>query len=199
MKKTAITSVLVMGLVTGCASINMIGEQKLISTQGQKGCWVANPSCTDTKEVKAFTGVSHNYAMETDARDDALKNARKQIIDATGVSGERKVYEIISSAGVSSDIISPAVISDDMTKLVSDAFVKARAKEFYIEQWKEWKADGPSTFYKVYVLVLIPNSEVEAQIKESLKNKAETIKNEQDKRNIDRALELMKKMETGDW
>jgi hypothetical protein len=184
----------------GCVSTrHQIGEETLISTKGKKGCWVTNPSCADTRETKAFTGISHRYRMEADARDDALKNARKQIIDAMGVSGKRKVYEVISSAGVSSDIIDPAVVADDMTKLVSQAFIKSRAKEFYIENWKEWKENGWNGFCRAYVLVPISNSEIEAQMEESIRKKAEALKEEKDRKNIERALKLMKKMETEDW
>ena len=183
----------------GCTTPHRIGEQKLISTQGHKGCWVTNPSCADTKDSKAFTGVSHQCKMEADARDDALKNARKQIIDAIGVHGKRKVEEVISNAGVSSDILAPVVVIDDMTKLVSEAFIKSRAKEFYVEQWREWKTDGSYTFYKTYVLVQIFNSDVETQLKESITKKAKALKEERDKKSIERAMELMKKMGTDDW
>ena len=200
MQRVAMIVYVCMGLMLGCATTrHTVGYEELVSTDGERGCWITNPSCADTREEKGFTGISHRYKMEVDARNDALKNARQQIIDAAGVHGQRKIYEVISSVGVSSDIINPAVVSDEMTKLVSEAFVQSKAKKWYVEKWKKWIESGPEYSYKVYVLVLISNEDVEEQMKESILKQAEATKDEQIERNINRALELMKRMESKDW
>lgn len=183
----------------GCATAQKIGERKLTSEKGDKGEWITDLSLEDTREGKAFTGVSHDFSNEADARNDALKNARAQIVDAMGVYGKRKVQEVITHSGVASDIIDPGLAVQDMTELISESYVKARAKKYYIQEYNENTSVGIKTIFKAYVLVFITNAEIDEQVKETIKKKTNEIKDEKDKKNIDSAIELMEKMETDDW
>mgnify|MGYP000424442912 CR=1 FL=1 len=197
MRGRNIALILLAAAFFGCGTMQT-GQQMLISEEGQKS-WITDPGKFDTENAKAFVGLSSRIKTETGARKDALKDARKQILDSMGVNIKRKIREVITSAGLSSNIIDPGVVMDDMSSFVSEGFVKARAKKYYVQKWKEKTPKGWQWYYKVYVLVLMPNKSFDEGIKQSLKQKAAEIKDEQAKRNIERAVDLMKKMETGDW
>lgn len=154
--------------------------------------WVDNPSKKDTKELKAFVGISRDFEMEGDARDDALKDARQQIIDFMGILGKRVIREAVVTSGMSTDIIDPAVAMKDQSEFVSESFVKTRAKEYHIEKWQRVEDDlSLKNFYKAYVLVLFNEKDGDDLMKQALaaaKKKAET---EAQKRLIERAEKLV--------
>ena len=172
-------------------------EEKISGSERPK--WVDTPVKEDTKEAKAFVGLSLNEQMESQARAGALEDARKQIIDAMGVYGKRKIDEVITSVGSISDIINPGIVKDEATKMVSESIVKSRANQFHIERWKRITESGVGYYYKVFVLVLFPNDQAAQITKDAITLAAKQAKDTQDKRNIDRALEAMKELKSNDW
>lgn len=50
--------------------------------------WTTAPADYDSKEAKAFCGISHNFSSDGEDRDNSLENARKQIVDALGTYGK---------------------------------------------------------------------------------------------------------------
>ncbi|RLA95233.1 MAG: hypothetical protein DRG83_18835 [Deltaproteobacteria bacterium] len=191
---------LIFFVLSGCASTKQfpIGSEVLVSGK-EKPSWINRPTEKDTKKAKAFVGTSLNESMESQARAGALEDARKQIIDAMGVYGKRKINEVISSVGTVSDIINPGVVRDEATKMVSESIVKSRAHQYHIERWRRVTQSGVEYYYKAYVLVLFPNEQAAQITRDAIQTAAQNVKDEQDKRNIERALKVMEELKTNEW
>ena len=172
-------------------------EEKV--TGGNPPIWTTIPADFDTKEAKAFCGTSHNFSSDGEARDNALENARKQIVDAMGTYGKHVIDEVISSVGTAGSILDPGMVRDEATKLVSESMVKTRAREFHVEKWSKVTNAGIDYFYKSYVMVLWNNADAAEVVKQAIIKQAEKSKSEDEKQNIDRALEMMEKLKSEDW
>jgi hypothetical protein len=175
-----------------------VGYEEKVSG-GNPPIWTTVPADLDSKEAKAFCGTSHNFSSDGEARDNALENARKQIVDAVGTYGKHVIDEVISSVGTAGSILDPGVVRDDATKLVSESLVKTRAREFHVEKWSRVTERGLEYYYKSYVLVLWNNADAQEAVKEALTKQAEKAKTETDKQNIDRALKMMEQLKSEDW
>lgn len=191
---------LLLYVLTSCSSTRYpIGYEEPVDDQKPPE-WVYHPAKSDTKEAKAFTGTSQHFSTEAEARDDALKNSRKQIIDAMGTYGRHIIKEVISLVGTASTILDPGVVRDDATKLVSESTVKSRAADFFVQQWRRYAEDNRvEYYYKAYVLVKWFNKDTKEAVSESLREQTKMAKTEQDRLNIERALEEMKRLESEDW
>jgi len=195
-----IVSLVISAFLLSCSTVKQVPvghEEKISGSERPK--WVDTPVEEDTKDSKAFVGLSLNEKMESKARAGALEDARKQIIDAMGVYGKRKIDEVISTFGSISDIINPGIVRDEATKMVSENIVKSRSNQFHIERWKRITESGVDYYYKAYVLVLFPNDQAAQITKDVIELVAKQAKDEQDKRSIDRALEAMKELKSNDW
>ncbi|OQX88536.1 hypothetical protein B6D60_02025 [candidate division KSB1 bacterium 4484_87] len=187
------TFVLAVFLIFGCASKQQLVPGMEIQITGKKQPnWVNNPSKKDSKELKAFVGISHDFEMEGDARRDALKDARQQIIDFMGILGKKVLKEAVITSGMSTDIIVPAIASKDQTEFISESFVKTRAKEYHVEKWQRVEDDGAlKNFYKSYVLVLFNEKDSEDLMKQALRNAKKKAETEMQKRLIEKAEKLI--------
>ena len=175
-----------------------VGYEEKVSG-GNQPDWATIPADFDTKEAKAFCGTSHNFSSDGEARDNALENARKQIVDAMGTYGKHVIDEVISSVGTAGSILDPGMVRDEATKLVSESMVKTRAREFHVEKWSKVTNSGIDYFYKSYVLVQWNNADAAEVVKQAIIKQAEKSKSEEEKQNIDRALEMMEKLKSEDW
>ncbi len=199
MKQTFIAAICLLFVACAGTQQRPIGfEERLTKDEAPE--WSVRPIDFDNKEYKAFCGTSHNFSSDGEARDNAMQNARKQIIDAVGTFGKHVINEVISSVGTAGSVLDPAVVRDDATKLVSEALVASRGSEFHVEKWSRVEDGGRiSYYYKAYVLVMWNNNDAQNAVAESLKRQAAESKNEQDKININRALDQMKRLQSGDW
>ncbi len=197
MRRFTLLSMLLLSV--GCAAHRPVGFESRI-TEADPPEWTVRPMKFDTKEAKAFCGVSHNVSSEALARDNALENARKQIVDAMGTYGKHVIDQVISAVGTAGSVLDPALIGDDANKLVSEGMVKTRAKEFHIEKWARTKPGGEIDFYyKAYVLVLWNNKDAEEAVAESIRRQSEAKVSQAERRNLERALEQMKRLQSEDW
>ena len=116
-----VLAVLSLSLIMGCASTKqpMEGQKTQISGMDRPK-WIDNPKTESTKTDKAFVGVSRQYAMEQQARNDSRVNAYVQAIDNMGVYGKRRINQVLSEVGMSTDIVNPGIVQDEMTKLKSE-------------------------------------------------------------------------------
>jgi hypothetical protein len=196
--RLAVASCAALALILGCAGPKPLGWERQIDG-GEAPAWTDHPGKMDTKDAKAFAGVSLDEAMEGSARDGALKNARQQIIDALGTYGRHTVNQVIVLSKTEGGILDPEVIGADATELVSESEIASRAKEFHIEKWQRVTEEGLKTFYKAYVLVLYSNEDAEQAVKSAVRRQAQAAQDEQVRKNIEHALEEMKKLESPDW
>lgn len=188
---------LTMGILLFCSLFYCSSKQLIpgseIQLSGQKRPdWVMEPTSQDKKSLKAFTGVSHDFKMEGDARADALKDARQQIIDFMGVLGSRIIKEAIVTSGVSSDIINPGIAKREQSELVSETYIKTRAKKYHVERWQRVQADNSvENFYKIYVLVLFDERDTQQYMKEALAAARQEATSQKQQALIDKAAELL--------
>ena len=166
---------------------------------GETPKWALTPYKEDTKQAKAFCGTSHNFSSEGDARDDALKNARTQIIDAMGTYGQHIVEQVVSSVGLSGSILDPGMVMDDATKMVSEAEIKTRAREFSVQKWSKKTSQGVDYYYRVYVMVQWSNADAEDMVKQAVKKQAAAKVDEAAQKNINRALDTMERLRSDNW
>ena len=159
---------------------------------GKKPKWVFDPTSRDTRSLKAFVGVSHDFKMEGDARADALKDARQQIIDFMGVLGKRVIREAIVISGMSSDVINPAIDSKRESEFLSESYVGTRAKNYHVERWQRVLGDNSvENFYKIYVLVLFDENDTRQYLKQALAEAEKSAKTQQEQQLLKRAEELV--------
>ena len=176
-----------------CSSNRQLMPGTEIQLTGQKRPdWIYEPTSKDSKDKKAFVGVSHDFEMEGDARSDALKDARQQIIDFMGVLGKRVIKEAIVTSGISSDIINPAVDKKEQSELLSESFIKTRAKNYHIEKWQRVQDDGSvKTFYKCYVLVMFDEKDSQDYLKDAFARARKKAESEKQRQLIEKAEELL--------
>jgi hypothetical protein len=175
-----------------------LGFEEKISGSETPG-WALTPYKEDTGDAKAFCGTSHNFSSEGEARDDALKNARTQIIDAMGTYGTHLVEQVISSIGTAGSILDPGLVIDDATKMLSSAEIKARAREFHVEKWAKKTDQGVKYYYRSHVMILWNNADAEDVLKNAVKKQAEEKTDAATQQNINRALDVMKQLKSEDW
>ncbi|NOZ60163.1 MAG: hypothetical protein GXO74_00630 [Calditrichaeota bacterium] len=189
----ALFTIITSFLLFGCASKQKLVPGMEIQLTGKKQPdWVSNPAKKDTKNLKAFVGISHDFEMEGDARQDALKDARQQIIDFMGILGKRVLREAVVTSGMSTDIVVPAIASKNQTEFVSESFVKTRAKNYHIEKWQRVQDDATlKNFYKAYVLILFNEKDGDALMKQALADAKKKAATAAQKRLIERAEKLV--------
>ena len=169
-----ITTILAMIFLAGCAGQRPVGYEERV-TKFDLPDWTIRPTDFDTDEAKAFCGLSQNMSSEAQARDNALENARKQIVDAMGAYGRHVIDAVVSSIGTTGSVLDPSLVCDDANRMVSEGKVKARANEYHIEKWYRVKPGGEiQFFYKVYVLVMWNNQDAEDAVAEAIKQQYET-------------------------
>lgn len=188
------------GIIAGCAGTKPPMEgQKQQQTGMEKPKWIDNPRKEDTKETKAFVGVSRQYAMEQQARNDARFNAYIQAIDNMGVYGKRKINQVVSEVGMSTDIVNPGIVQDEMTKMKSEGVAVGDVKEWHVEKWQMYEGGRWRDYYIVYSLFLMPREAVKDFMANILKQQSDAAKAQKEKENLNRALEKMRELEASDW
>ncbi len=193
-------TVFTVSLIIGCASTKppMEGTKKLISG-GDRPVWVDNPQKESNKENKAFSGISRQYAMEQQARNDARLNAYVQAIDNMGVYGKRKINQVISEVGVSTDIVNSGIVQDEMSKLKSEGVAMGDVNEWHVEKWQMFEGGRWRDYYIVYSLFMMPREAVKDFMESVLKRQAQAAEIQKEKENLNRALDKMKELEASDW
>ena len=195
MKKMVVLSqiLLLLLLLFNCSKRQMMPGLETQISGKDKPAWTYDPTSKDSKNLKAFVGVSHDFQMEGDARSDALKDARQQIIDYMGVLGKRIIKEAIVTSGVSSDIINPAMAKKEESELLSESYIKTRAKNYHIERWQRVKGDySVENYYKIYALVLFDENDTQKYFQEVLAEAKQKADTDEKQRLIQKAEQLLK-------
>ena len=195
-----ITALFLLSLVIGCGATKppLEGTKQLIQGDDPPG-WATKPGKESDKKNKAFVGISRQFAMEAMARGDARLDAFKQAIDDMGVYGERKIYQVISEMGMSTDIVNQGVVQDEMTKLRTRGVAMGEMKEAHIQHWRKYEGGKWRDFYIARCLFLMPRDAAANFMQNVLKQQADAAEAEKDRANLLRAMEKMKLMEAEDW
>lgn len=187
-------------IITGCGGSKppMEGTKQLLS--GEKiPSWVNNPQKESDKKRKAFVGISRQFAMEQQARNDARLDAYKQAIDDMGAYGERKIYQVVSEMGMSNDIVNPGIVQDEMTRLRSRGIAMGEITEVHVQHWTKYDAGRWRDYYVVRCLFLMPREAVKQFMEDVLKKQADIAEAEKERANLMRAIDKMKEFQAEDW
>jgi hypothetical protein len=134
------------------------GEKIVWSSSANRPVWtVIEPNLKDGNML--FTGLSDMHATEKSAREEAMRSALNNVVGYLGVEVKDIFQNIVTRFGLSSEIADPTTASRDFEEQIKNHLVsRVRANEWYIEQWQKKNRD---TYWKCYVLVSVPSSEIE--------------------------------------
>jgi hypothetical protein len=187
-------------VLVGCAGGRKLAEGERRQLAGDnRPAWIDNPHKESTKEQKAFAGMSRQFAMEADARTDARMNAYIQAVDAAGLQGKRMFDQVASLIGASSDILTPGVVQDEMTRLKSRGVAMGEVREWHVEQWELLEKGKLRRYFVVHSLFLMPKDAPRQFMENLLQAQAAAEVDAQVRENINRALEKMQELQSEDW
>ena len=187
-------------LVIGCAGTRppVDGDREQISG-GDSPDWVYNPSEESNDDNKAFVGVSQQYAMEQQARSDAERDAFERALMSMGAFGKILVERALSQAGVSTTIVNPGVAENRLSEWRARGAVLGDLTEWHIENWKLFEGGRWRHFYVANCLFLMPRDAARRFAEEVLRQQAEAAQAQEERENLQRALEQMDRLQTDDW
>ncbi len=171
------------------------GSDELISGNNNPK-WVDEPEKASTKKEKAFIGVSRQFSMEQDARSDARRDAYKQAAEALGVYVKSKVNEVVSSVNMSDNILSPAIVRDELSRIEAAGITVGNVKEYHVQKYQKTDEDKVSYYYVAYCQYLVDKNYSKEVMENIVKKQREKTENEKDKVQLDRALEKIKELDT---
>jgi len=119
----------------------------------------ATPDWAPNPPLETFVGISKNFADESSARQDAINDARRQIVDYLGLKIDREIIDRIITQGQTDQILSSDVIGDATTKMLGQTILKVRATKYHIERWQRTEQGKTNYYWKAYCLVPFSESE----------------------------------------
>lgn len=195
-----IAAMLVIALAIGCAGTKPAVEGDKQQLSGEKRPdWVNNPKKKSNDKIKAFAGISRQYSMEQDARRDAQRAAFEEALLSMGAFGKLLIERAASEAGVSTSIVNPGVAENHLSQWRAKGAVLGDVHEWHVEKWRELSGGKWNEYYVVNCLFLMPRDAVKQFAKELLEQQAAAEKAEENQAKIQRALEQMERLQTGDW
>jgi len=115
-----------------------------------------------------FIGMSGDRQQEADARQEALRDAQRQIIESLGIRLESEAIEEIITKGSTKDILTSDVFNQAQIKAVGKSILKVSADEYYIEKWERITEKGVVYFYKAWAKVRFSEEEHKNFIEETV-------------------------------
>jgi|GEM_PF-3336432 len=139
-------------------------ECKSISHPDKKPIWLYNEP--EKKEnFLYFVGLSGNFTMEKDAREDAYNNSIKQAAKYIGTEIYDKTSTIYASYGLSSEIIDPTVARKQIEEQLTEAIArKVKSKEWYVEKCKKKYKTYSEEYFSVRVLSYASEETINSEI-----------------------------------
>ncbi|MFH1250297.1 MAG: hypothetical protein V1715_04260 [bacterium] len=113
------------------------------------------PKWVDKINPGIYVGISHRFANETDARADALADAKRQIIETLGgVIESEFIDQIIERSG---EVTTADAFTSSRIKVVSRNIISVTPDDVFVEEWKI--KDGFKSRIEYQVFVAAPFSE----------------------------------------
>ncbi len=152
-------------ITTGCATKSAlirpdIGQERKVSTLPEPN-WIRG-------KAGYFIGMSSDREQEMDARQEALRNAQRQIIESLGVKIESEAVERIITTGSTKDVLASNVFSQAQINAVAKSILKVSEPEYYVEKWERTTQTGVEYFYKAWIKVRFSEEEHRKFIEETV-------------------------------
>ncbi len=195
-----VACLLVVGLVIGCAGTKppMDGDKQQLSKDDRPD-WVNEPGKESNKNVKAFAGISRQFAMERDARQDAKITAFGEALTSMGTFGKMLIEQASSNAGIATSIINPGVADNILSEWKAKGGVLGDIPEWHIERWREFSDGRWNEYYVATCLFLMPRDAAKQFAQQILEQQAISEQDAENQKKIQAALEQMERLQTGDW
>jgi len=98
-----------------------------------------------------YVGISHRFTNETDARSDALADAKRQIIETLGGIIESEfIDQIVEQSG---EVNTDDAFTSSRIKVVSRNIISVTPDEVFVEEWKTKEGFKSRIEYQVFVAV----------------------------------------------
>ena len=152
-----------------------IDEKKIWASQEQKPEWtIKEPGVKDGNQF--FIGLSDKFETEKEARDNAYSHALNNVVKYISTDIRTKTERLMASTGLSSKIIDPTVTVRGLEEQLSSAVARrVKPQEYYIEKWERKQGSERHTYYMIYLLVNVPQEEIERVITEQISYQNELI------------------------
>ena len=162
-----------------------VGEKLIWSSHPQRPGWTVNEPGVKEGNLY-FIGLSGKYATEKEGRDDAHRGAINNVVKYIGTFAQDKFQQIVTSYGLTSEIVDPTKATSDFQEQLSAAFAtQVRTKEWYIEKWQDLKTK--ETYHLVFVLAEVPQKSIEKAYDDVLNNNIDDFKKKRDAANEEKA------------
>ncbi|MFH1352003.1 MAG: hypothetical protein ABIH68_00310 [bacterium] len=161
------------------------GEKLTWASHDQRPGWTISEPETEG-DALAFVGLSGKYALEKEARDDALRTATNNVIKYIGTLVEDKFNRLQTSYGLTSETVDPTNVTRRLEEQLAAAFAtRVKAKEWYIEKWL--KKETKETYVLVFVLAKVPQNAINQVYEELCDNSIDDLKKKRDSANEEKA------------
>ena len=191
--------VMTVTFIISCSNNKTVSGSDELVAGNKNPKWVDQPEKASTKKEKAFIGVSRQFSMEQDARSDARRDAYKQAVEALGVYVKSKVNEVVSSVNMSDNILSPAVVRDELSRIEAAGITVGDVKEYHVQKYKKAEDNSVSYYYVAYCQYLVPKDYSKEVMQNIVKKQMQKTENEKDKMQLDRALDKIKELDTSNF
>ncbi len=146
-------------MLVGCAA-----QAPQTPVQPQRPSWTMNEPEVEGSDLY-FVGISAVWASEQDARDNALVNANRRVIEYIGTEAKAKFERARVSHGLSSDAIDPTAATRDFQRQVAENVTsQVKSTKWYME--REETATGKG--YKYFVLARVPKAALNNAFKNAM-------------------------------
>lgn len=133
-------------LLISCSGVHR-GEGGLIENGGSERLKLVS-----TVQPDIFIGVSKEQPSLAQAREDALRDAREQIVESLGLEIQIDHRESLTQNG-SGSVMKPAVVSERMTRYRAGGFLDVRENDLYWEKREVTGTDSVAFCYRAWVQV----------------------------------------------
>jgi hypothetical protein len=106
----------------------------------------------------SFIGVSAKYAVETQARENAREDGRRQLVDYFGTLMASKGREFSATYGLSNEVFSPQIAGQRLNERIAQGVAQALADRRYY--WEYFMDENNREYYTDYVEMQIEKSRV---------------------------------------
>lgn len=149
---------LVIAFAAGCFGPKTFSEQRQRVKDPKQPKWVAKASVADTKNAKAFVGISNRHAGLPQSREEAEINAYSAAMNYVGLAVERAVRQATSQTGFEGDRLTSAVLRDATMRLKGSALLRGEVMEYHSDHWENQEGD----WYETRALFLVPRDVLKA-------------------------------------
>ncbi len=152
-------SIIIMILFAACAL--SVGEERLIERKGDR-------DLREGLSAPMYVGVSQPMPTEAQAVENAMQDARRQIVESLGIEIIIETLETGSDT-IRNGIVNRSLSTRDMTRLYARNILQVSVESRYIEKWERRSQQGITRYYKVWVAVPFREKEFQALWKETIR------------------------------